>query len=94
MPSVVWIREVVFPVLGMGIVAMVFVGCYRLASRWLNRRHESRLTEQGGGAPSEAVARLAERVDLLEDQAARVQELEERVDFTERLLTRGQKEVS
>ena len=91
-PDWVWIENVVFPILGMGIGTLFAFGLYRLINRALDRRHELRLAERTGGVDSEAVARLAERVEVLEEQAIRVQELEERVDFAERLLTRGKED--
>jgi hypothetical protein len=88
-PDWLWIQNVVFPLIGMGMGVLFLVGGYRLVSRLIDRRHELRLAERSGGAGSEAFERLQARVDLLEDQAGRVAELEERVDFAERLLAQG-----
>ena len=87
MPDWIWIERVVFPIIGMGMGAMVLFGVYRTFNRMLERRHERQLAAmrgQGGGD----VAHLAERLDHLEDQVARLGELEERIDFAERLLAR------
>lgn len=49
----------------------------------------------GGGADGDAldrVAELEERVHLLESEHSRMLELEERLDFAERLLTQGAEE--
>jgi hypothetical protein len=60
----------------------------RVAMRGIDRRHERLLLERGAGA-GEEVEQLRARVEALEDSVGRVQELEERVDFAERLLTRA-----
>lgn len=85
MPSWVWIQNVVFPLMGMGMGAFVLFGLYRTVNRYLDRRHELRLAE-GGGVASADVEQLQERMEILEEQVFRVQELEERLDFAERLL--------
>lgn len=66
-----------FPMLGMGFaLAWGVIGTVRWAIK-----ERLRILEQAGGGAGEAA-----RVGALE---ARVAELEERVDFTERLLARG-----
>ena len=40
MPDFVWIQEVVFPILGMGMGVLVMFGLYRTVNRALDRRHE------------------------------------------------------
>jgi hypothetical protein len=81
----VWVQNVVFPLIGMGIGTLVLVGVYRTVNRFLDRRHEMRLgaaeTEVG-----EELRRLRERLDQLEARAYRWDELEERLDFAERML--------
>jgi hypothetical protein len=89
MPDWLWIQNVVFPLVGMGMGVLFMFGVYRVAMRWIDRRHERLMVEgaaPGGGAE---VAQLRSRVEVLEDALGRVQELEERVDFAERLLTRA-----
>jgi hypothetical protein len=54
--------------------------------RWIDRRHERLMVERGAGGGSAELQQLRARVEQLEDVAARVQDLEERVDFTERVL--------
>jgi polyhydroxyalkanoate synthesis regulator phasin len=61
---------------------------FRIAHRALDQKHERDLAAVGGTAPKE-VTELRERVERLEEVAYRVQELEERLDFAERVLTRG-----
>ena len=86
MPDWIWIQNVIFPILGMGMGALFMFGSYRIAMRWIDRRHERLIAEGGRGGGSAELQQLRERVDQLEDAAARLQELEERLDFTERVL--------
>ena len=86
MPNFVWIQEVIFPLLGMGMGSFVLYGIYRTVNRALDRRHETEIA--GGGGVAQAVQQLEDRVGHLEDQVARVQELEERLDFAERMLAK------
>jgi flagellar biosynthesis/type III secretory pathway M-ring protein FliF/YscJ len=55
--------------------------------RALARRLEGKAADP---ALREEVARLQQRLEEMETMHGRMAELEERVDFTERLLTRGQ----
>jgi len=87
MPDWLWIQNVVFPLVGMGMSVLFMFGVYRVATRWIDRRHERLMAERGTGAGSAEVQQLRARVEALEDAAGRVQELEERLDFAERLLT-------
>ncbi len=89
MPDFVWIQEVVFPIFGMGGVVFLLFGVYRTVNRALDRRHERAMGGSGGagGASREEIERLASRIEALEESTERVQELEERMDFTERVLT-------
>lgn len=88
MPDFVWIQNVIFPMIGMGMAVLAMVGLYRTANRWLDRRHERALAEAGGNPRLLGeVEQLRERVEALEDAALKVQEFEERLDFAERLLT-------
>lgn len=90
MPSWMWIQNVVFPILGMGLGAFAMVGIYKTVNRWLDRRHERAMAEHGGADPAliDAVQALRARMEQLEDQGLRIQELEERLDFAERVLSR------
>jgi hypothetical protein len=56
-------------------------------NRALDRRQEARQLADGGAVTIE-VRRLEDRVAALEEQAQRVQELEERLDFAERILAK------
>jgi len=83
----VWVQNVIFPLIGMGMGGFVLYGVYRTVNRALDRRHEARQLA-GGGAVTVEVRRLEDRVAALEEQAQRVQELEERLDFAERILAK------
>ena len=92
LPDWIWVQNVVIPVLGMGLGGFVMFGVYRTVNRFLDRRHERLLASTQAGSSSE-LEDLKNRVEALEDAAFRVQELEERLDFAERLLTREQRQL-
>lgn len=83
-------HEVVLPLLGMGMGVFVLFNGFRIARRAIDQKHERDLAKAGGAAPGE-VGELRERVERLEEVAYRVQELEERLDFAERVLASGRK---
>ena len=87
MPDFIWIQNVVFPLVGMGMGAFLLYGGYRVAMRAIDLHHQRKIAG-GGGLPSEELQRLQGRLEVLDDVTLRVQDLEERVDFTERVLTR------
>jgi preprotein translocase subunit SecF len=89
-PDFVWFQNVVLPVLGMGLGGFAMFGVYRTINRFLDRRHE-RLMALKGTSSGPEVEDLRNRVEALEEAAFRVQELEERLDFTERMLTKNQR---
>lgn len=86
-------EQVVLPLLGMGMGFWVLYNGFRIAHRAMDQKHERDLAAAGGAAPGE-VAELRERVERLEDVEHRVQELEERLDFAERVLTSGREPTS
>lgn len=86
MPDWIWIENVVFPLVGMGMGVLGMFGVYRIAVRWIDRRHERLMAERGNGAGAGEVQQLRARVEALEESVGRVQELEERLDFAERIL--------
>ena len=88
----VWFQNVVIPVLGMGMGAFVMFGAYRTVNRHLDRRHEQQMAASAGGLTPPELEDLRGRVEFLEDAADRVQELEERLDFTERMLAQQQRQ--
>ena len=81
-------EQVVLPLLGMGMGVFVLINGFRIANRAMDQKHERELAEAGGAMPGE-LAELRDRVDRLEDFGLRLQELEERLDFAERMLTSG-----
>lgn len=81
MPPDVW---VLIPLGGMATGALFLVGIYKLVNRWLELRHRRDLPAGG----TEELRHLEERVTFLEEQSGRVQELEERLDFAERMLAK------
>jgi hypothetical protein len=81
----VWVQNVVFPILGMGMGTLFLIGAYRIVNRFLDRRHEARLGA-GGPAVADELRRLQQRLEQLEDKAYRWDELEERLEFAERML--------
>jgi len=87
-PDFVWFQNVVLPVLGMGLGGFAMFGVYRTINRFLDRRHERLMATKSDSYPE--LADLRSRVEALEDAAFRVQELEERLDFTERMLAKSQ----
>lgn len=86
MPDWLWFENVVFPLVGMGMGVLFMFGAYRVAMRWIDRRHERLMAERGTGAGAGELQQLRARVEALEDTVGRVQELEERLDFAERIL--------
>jgi hypothetical protein len=90
-PDFVWIQNVVFPLIGFGMGTLFMVGLYRTVNRVLDRRHEARMQNAGGVAPG-VVRELEDRITALESQTDRLQELEERLDFAERMLAHHRQE--
>jgi hypothetical protein len=86
LPNWLWIENVVFPLVGMGMGVLFMFGVYRVVTRWIDRRHERLMAERTGDAGTGEVQQLRARVEALEDSVGRVQELEERLDFAERVL--------
>ena len=84
MPPWFYFNTMVLPLLGMGMGAFFLLGLYRTVNRWIERKHERELAAQGGSAPI-ALEAFGARLDDLGDS---IQELEERMDFTERVLAR------
>jgi hypothetical protein len=77
--------ELLIPIAGM-LTGVVIVGTIGWTVRhWVNRHYEHRERMRGGG--SEDVRRLEERIAMLEESVGRVQDVEERLDFAERVLT-------
>src|SRR3989304_2578942 len=49
LPDWLWIQNVIFPLVGMGMGALFMFGVYRVAIRWIDRRHERLMAERGSG---------------------------------------------
>ncbi len=75
------------PLGGMAVGALFLVGVYKLTTRWMDHRQIG-----SGKDVSDEVARLRSEVESLQDVGLRVGELEERLDFAERLLTQQQRD--
>lgn len=79
-----WVFLVPFGGMATGIVFMVVT--YKLIARWIDRR------QVGGGASAEELQRLRGEVAVLGTMVDRVAELEERVDFAERMLAQQRRD--
>ncbi len=92
MPDWIWIQNVVFPLVGMGMAT--FFGWQIIKS--VNKHLERRAQLQGGGDMGELrreVERLRSLVESDGDVGARLSDLEERLDFTERVLSQQSREA-
>lgn len=76
------------PLGGMAVGALFMVGVYRLAVRWMDRRHGTPLPE----GTREELEELRRQVAAVEELPERVSELEERLDFAERMLARQERQ--
>jgi hypothetical protein len=81
MPDAVW---ALVPIAGMATGSLFMVGVYKLVTRWMDLRARR---EQVGAGP-EALHELRRGVEALRALPERVAELEERIDFAERLLAK------
>ena len=82
--------DVIIPIAGMLTGGIVVWTIGSTVKHWVNRYFDHQKGVRAGEDDGH-VAQLEERLTLLEDQvASRMMELEERMDFTERVLTRGQ----
>lgn len=81
--------ELLAAIAGMLTGTIVIVTLGRTVRHWVDRHYESRRGALGAGDPDE-VARLSERLKAVEDElSGRMLDLEERVDFTERVLAQA-----
>ena len=85
MPDYLWIQNVVFPLIAMGGVGMLGFGIYRTVNRIIDKRMSR------GVSPKEIEALHAEIDAVRSEQAVEIAELYDRLDFTERLLSRATK---
>jgi hypothetical protein len=84
-------EDVLLPILGMGMGAFAMFGVYRTINRHLDRRHERLMAERAGGGDARQLDELRGRVEDLEEGSMRLQDLEERLDFAERMLAQQQR---
>ncbi|MFQ5702690.1 MAG: hypothetical protein ACE5HT_01555 [Gemmatimonadales bacterium] len=87
MPDFIWFQNVVLPLAGMGLGAFTLFGLYRIAMRQLDRGEKRRLGNLDESVRAE-LELLRERLEVVEGNSMRLEELEERMDFAERLLTK------
>lgn len=81
--------DVIIPIAGMLTGSIVVWTIGSTVKHWVNRYFDHQRSV-GAGEEGGHMAQLEDRLTLLEDQvASRMMELEERMDFTERVLTRG-----
>ena len=78
--------NIVIPLAGMATGVVVIVTLGRTVRHWVDT-HYGRKGLSGSNETRADVARLEERVAGLEEVADRVTELEERLDFAERVLS-------
>ena len=83
--------EAVVALAGIGMMSGAVFGAFRTVNRWLDRRHERLMARERGALPGVELRQVRDRLDMLEDLGYRMQELEERLDFTERMLARQSK---
>ena len=76
------------PIAGMATSAFFMFGVYKLVSRWLDAK-----ARRETAVPSEELRALEREVDALRTLPGRLAELEERLDFAERLLARERERV-
>lgn len=76
---------ILIPLAGMATGALFLVGIYKLITRWMDLRHRRDLPP----GLEEELEELRGQVSTLGDLPQRVAEVEERLDFAERLLAKA-----
>lgn len=84
--DIMLIQEIVFPIFGFILGGGVLFGVYKTLNRHLDRQHQGKLAGGTGSETRALVERLEARVEAMEQADRRIEELEERVDFAERVL--------
>lgn len=84
--DIVFVHEVVFPLFGFLLGGGAIFGLYRTVNRYLER-HQRKAVGMDADTMAQ-VEQLRARVEALETQDRRLEELEERLDFAERVLAR------
>jgi len=90
--TVMIFNEIVAPLLGMAMGAFVLWGVYRIVTRLLERRRLGAGQAELEGWRSD-LEQLKAQSGLVEDLTFRLNEVEERLDFAERLLTREREQT-
>lgn len=81
--------DIFVPIAGMATGALTVVAVARTIRYWIERHYEHKRRVMAGSEPANLL-RVEERMAALEeDVAGRMLELEERMDFTERVLAQG-----
>lgn len=83
MPDYVWIQNVVFPLVGMGMATVFGFMIFKTVNRVIDRKSSGNIRKEELEELRSAIEEL--RGELHEEIA----ELQERVDFAERALTSG-----
>ena len=76
------------PIAGMATGGLMMVVVYKLVSKWMDYRHRG----VAAGVSDEELQGLRDDLALVRDLPDRVAELEERLDFTERLLAQARQD--
>ena len=84
MPDYIWIQNVVFPIIGMGLIGLLGIGVYRIVIKIIDRKSTPSMTASG-----DVEALRAEIEAIRAEHAIEIAELHDRLDFTEQLLTRA-----
>lgn len=79
--------SLLIPLAGMGTGVIFMAMLYRLINRWIERRQVT-----GQDEVVADLARLRAEIEMLGDVPDRLQELEERVDFAERVIAQKRQE--
>ncbi len=84
MPDYIWIQNVVFPIIGMGLIGLLGIGIYRIVSKIIDRKSTPSMT-----ASADVEALRAELEAIRAEHAIEIAELHDRLDFTEQLVSRA-----
>jgi hypothetical protein len=79
---------ILVPLAGMATGTVFMFGIYKLISKWMEMRHRPGL----GGISADELQEIRDDLALMRDMPGRVAELEERLDFAERLLAQSRHE--
>ena len=86
-PAWIWFQEIGVPILAFGFGAFVVWQIARTVNRYLERRHAQSDPQELDALRTE-MEHLRGQAGVVEDLTLRLGDLEERLDFAERLLTR------